>query len=218
MKNRLLLLTLALAALPACQSQYEEIVEDQDRQLEAMQAERQRLLTERDRVRAENAALQEQLTLEQMRARELDDRIRAMEVMPAPQEPDTEVDNLRGRLEGHGISVERRSGFIVLDLPSAITFPSGKADLNAKGRRSLEAVVEVLQTDYSSKTFWVEGHTDNDPISKSGWKSNLHLSVMRAMAVADFLTKELAIGADQIRVAGHGEFAPKVENMSPENK
>ena len=182
MKNRLLLLSLALAALPACQSQYKEIVEDQDRQLEAMQAERQRLLTERDRVRAENAALQEQLTVEQIRARELNDRIRAMEASPVTQEPDLEVDNLRGRLEGHGISVERRAGFIVLDLPSAITFPSGGADLSSKGRRSLAAVVEVLQTGYANKTFWVEGHTDNDPISKSAWKSNLHLSVMRAMA------------------------------------
>jgi chemotaxis protein MotB len=215
LRNALPLL-LIFAALPSCQSKYTEVIDDQDRQLEAMQADRHRLLSERDRVRAENAALQERLTLEQMRAQELQDRVNSMGTQD-PNVSDAELDSIRGRL-GPDIGVGRRGGNIFLDLPQGITFGSGKAELSRTGKKSMAAVVDLLRTDYADKTFWVEGHTDNDPISKSGWKSNLHLSVMRALAVAEYLSKDLGIDPSQVRVAGYGEFAPKIDNDNTENK
>lgn len=218
MMNRLLLLPLLLiAALPACQAQRnKEIIEDQDRQLDTLQSERSRLMSERDRIRVENAALQESLTVEQMRAQELNSRLMAMEA--DMQASDSELDELRDELGGLGIAIGRRAGFVVLELPQSITFPSGRADLSAQGKKSLQAVTNVLNERYSENTYWVEGHTDNDPISKSGWRSNLHLSLMRALAVAEYLTKDLDVSADKVRVSGYGEYAPKVDNSDPKNK
>ena len=218
MKHRLLLsAALLFLALPACQSKYQKIVEDQDRQMDTLKADQQRLLSERDRVRAENAALQERLTLEQMRTQELEDRLSATS-QGRTNASDAELESLRGRLSGTGVEVGRRGQTIVLDLPQAITFSSGKADLTRTGKNSLNAVAGVLSSDYAGKTYWIEGHTDNDPIRKSGWKSNLHLSVMRALAVADYLAKDLNLPSEQVRVAGHGEHAPRVENSSTDNK
>lgn len=217
MKHRKLLLLLTVALFPACQTRLKEVVADQDRQLENLQTDRQRLMSERDRVRAENASLQERLTLEQMRAQELEERLAAARDGSAAAS-DSEVRGLQGRLEGTGVEVGRRGGHIVLNLPNEITFGSGRADLTRNGKSNLDAVASILNTDYPGHTLWVEGHTDNDPIRKSKWDSNLHLSVMRALAVAQYLSKDLGIDPSLVRVAGYGEFAPKVDNATPEHK
>ncbi|RMH02028.1 MAG: hypothetical protein D6702_09655 [Planctomycetota bacterium] len=217
-RNRLLTLLLPLLLLPAaCQTaEMEETIADQDRQLEIARQERSRLEAERNRVRAQTAELRDQLAQAEAANRELSQRLSAMEA--AQRAADAEVEDLRARLEGSGVNVSRRGEVIVLELPSAITFPSGSATLNDQGRKSLKQVAGILASDYAGKTFWIEGHTDNDPIKKSKWGSNLRLSIERAMAVADFLGKDLGIDPSALRVAGYGEWAPKVPNDSAENK
>lgn len=217
--NKLLVLSgiLALIATPACQTQkLKERVYDQDEQLQAMQSERHRLLSERDRVRAENAELEDRLNQEFSRNRELRDRLAAMEDSMAAA--DAEVEELRASLSGTGVGVSRRGGLVVLDLPQAITFPSGKATLSEQGRTSLTKVAATLKGTYPESSFWIEGHTDNDPIQKSNWRSNLQLSVERALVVAEFLTDEQGLPSESVRVAGHGPNQPKGPNDSAEGK
>ncbi len=217
MKKTTLLLLLLATAFPACQSNmHRQVIEDQDAQLEAYQAENQNLKSQLSRVRAENASLAEQLSFAQQRAAELNQRVQAMEAEASAS--DAELDNLDAALQGTGIEVGRRGGYVVLGLPSALTFPSGKADLNEQGKESLRRVADILKTDYAGKTFWIEGHTDNEQPKKSGWKNNLELSVARAMAVAEYMTEELGVDPSAIRVAGYGEFVPKASNDTPEGR
>ena len=217
MKKSPLLLALIAILLPACQSPLDQqIIEDQDQQLNAHKEANQRMQREIERARIQNATLQEQLDWEQSRTAEMESRIAAQEAKLAAR--DAEVDKLAGRLTGSGVNVERRGDFIVLGLPSALTFPSGKAELTEQGREALTAVADALRDDYAGRVLWIEGHTDNQQPKKSGWKSNLHLSVARAMNVAEYMQEQLQVSEDMLRVSGHGEFAPKEANDSPEGR
>ncbi len=201
----------------ACQStEMQETIADQDKQLEIAQQDRRRLQAERDRVYAQTAELRDQLSRAESANSELNQRLSAMEA--AQQASDAELDGLRGRLQGTGVNVSRRGDVIVLELPSAITFPSGSATLNDSGRKSLKQVGSILKGDYAGRTFWIEGHTDNDPIKKSKWESNLRLSVERAMAVSAYLSKDLGVDPASLRVSGYGEWAPKGSNDNSKTK
>lgn len=219
MKKLALLLTVSALVLPSCQSpQMKEKLENADRQIEAQQNQLNQSRAEADMAQAELASMQEQLAFEQERASSLNGRIEAMEA--AARQADAEVEKLRGQLAGTGVGVERRGDVLVLSLPSGLTFPSGSATLNSKGKSSLKSVANALKKDYSDKTFWVEGHTDNDKLNKTKdkWKTNLRLSVERAMSVIDYLSADMGIPNAQLRVAGYGEYDPTVPNSTAKNK
>ena len=66
MKQSPLLLALALALLPACQSNMtRQMIEDQDQQLEALNTERSSMQAQLARTRAENASLAKQIAEKQ---------------------------------------------------------------------------------------------------------------------------------------------------------
>ncbi len=215
---RIPLLLLGAAVLTvSCQNPRNlEIIADQDRNLEAYDMENKRLRNQRDMAIAESASQVEQLNLEQARAAELSQRVAAMEADIADR--DKEVDDLKGRFAGTGIGVERRGDWVVLNVPSSLTFKSGSSTLNTKGKGGLQKVAQEMSGTYAGKTFWIEGHTDNDPITKSKWESNLHLSAARALSVANFLIKDSSVDASSIRVAAYGENSPKVDNKTKEGK
>ena len=217
MKTPTLLIALISLITPACQSSLQrQVIEDQDAQLEAFSQANDTLRMERDRIQAENAALTEQLAFEQKSNQDLQNRVQASEAAFAKQSE--EVQDLTSRLAGTGIDVENRGGFIVLGLPSSLSFPSGKATLNDKGKESLQAVSAILHSDYTNHTFWIEGHTDSDQPKKSGWDSNLELSVNRALSVANYLIKDMSIEGQFVRISGHGEWKPKADNANKDGK
>ena len=57
------------------------------------------------------------------------------------------------------------------------------------------------------------GHTDSDPIRKSGWKDNRELSAQRALAVVRQL-QTAGISGGQLVACGWGEHRPLVENST----
>lgn len=212
-----LFFALALAFLPACQSNMtKQMIEDQDKQLAALNAERSSMQSQLTRQRAENASLAKQIEFEQQRNAELQQRTSAAEA--AMNQRDAETDSLNTALQGTNIEVGRRGGYIVLGLDSELTFASGKSDLSKQGRDTLARVADVLKSKYGANVIWVEGHTDNEQPKKSGWKSNLQLSAMRAMSCADYLVYDVGMDGEHVRIAGYGEFAPKADNGSKEGR
>jgi chemotaxis protein MotB len=217
MKQSPLLLALTLALLPACQSNMtRQMIEDQDQQLEALNTERSSMQSQLARTRAENASLAKQIEFEQQRNAELQQRTAAAEA--AMSQADAEMDSISTALQGTNVEVGRRGGFLVLGMDSELTFPSGKAELSKQGRDTLTRVGEVLKSKYGANVIWIEGHTDNEQPKKSGWKSNLQLSSMRAMSCADYLVYDLGLEASHVRVAGYGEYAPKAPNDTKEGR
>jgi chemotaxis protein MotB len=92
-----------------------------------------------------------------------------------------------------------------LRVDEAVLFASGQAELSAQGKATIAKLVPILKKE--GKTVRIEGHTDSDPIVKSKWLSNLHLSAARALSVAAELNAG-GIGFDRITISGYGPMRP----------
>ncbi len=84
---------------------------------------------------------------------------------------------------GEGISVSSRGSDVVVTVAGDVLFDSGKATLKDSAKRDLNRLTRTINERFPNNAIRVEGYTDSDPIKKSGWKSNEHLSAERALAV-----------------------------------
>ena len=116
-----------------------------------------------------------------------------------------------------GVTVQPRSnGQQQILISSDITFRPGQATLTTNAEKALAKVAKVLKEgDY--RAIRVEGHTDSDPIRKSGWKSNKELSLERAKRVSGALARH-GIPNGLMEVAGFGSDDPLVENKTAAGK
>lgn len=129
-----------------------------------------------------------------------------------------DIDSLKHSLEGTGATVtEGEGGKATIILASDITFNAGQADLNRKAQETLGKVVRTLKETKNLGHIRVEGHTDSDPIKRSGFKSNEELSLARASTVESFL---IAQGIDEtiLEVKGYGDEHPTASNATPQGK
>ena len=107
---------------------------------------------------------------------------------------------------------------LVITFVSEIFFDSGKDKVKEDGKTTLDKVAEVLNRDVPNSAVAVEGHTDNDPIKYSGWKSNWELSSARALAVLHYLVDECKVEPQRLSANGYGEFRPVAANDTKEDK
>jgi len=107
-------------------------------------------------------------------------------------------------LSAPGVNLVQTSEGPAIRVDGSVLFASGSKDLSSEGKRTLSTLISSLQ----AGRVRVEGHTDDTPIQRSQWGTNLRLSVERAMAVADYLTNEAGIPKEKVSVAGYGEFLP----------
>lgn len=121
-------------------------------------------------------------------------------------------------LDQIGVSYGMRDGNMVLSIPTAISFASGKAELSKDGQAALKKVATTLEREYPGARYSVEGHTDADQIKKSGFASNRDLSVARAMAVLRYLVETCGIPDETCIVAGHGQYDPVAANQKEADK
>ncbi|MHC4802916.1 MAG: OmpA/MotB family protein [Planctomycetota bacterium] len=99
------------------------------------------------------------------------------------------------------------AGEVTVAVESDVLFASGKASLKSAAKASLDDVATVLSRSYADHLIRVEGHTDSDPIRKSGYKSNYHLGFERAYAVRDYLVSR-GVAAERISTASFGPDQP----------
>ena len=119
-------------------------------------------------------------------------------------------------IEAGKLKVKIKNGKMVLELPSAILFPSGKADLSEEGQTTLTEVAAVL-SQIADREFQVAGHTDNVPIKTKKFKSNWHLSAARGVSVVEFL-QENSVAPTTLSAAGYSEYQPTASNDEDEGK
>jgi flagellar motor protein MotB len=106
-----------------------------------------------------------------------------------------------------GVTGSMGAGEVTATVESDILFDSGQAKLKAGARRTLEQVAQVLNSSYAGKSIRISGHTDSDPIRKSGHKSNHHLGFERSWAVYEFL-RERGVPKDRMYLASYGPDKP----------
>lgn len=125
--------------------------------------------------------------------------------------------SLKKEISAREISLGIEGKGLVITFVDRILFNSGKAKLRSQAHSALDKVVKVCRKTVADKEIGIEGHTDNQPIKHSGWKSNWELSTARATSVLHYLVKK-GIAPQRLSVTGFGEYQPLVSNQTPQGK
>jgi chemotaxis protein MotB len=104
-------------------------------------------------------------------------------------------------IEGVSTSVSGRE--VTVTVASDVLFDSGHTSLKSNAKQSLDQVASVLKSRYASRQVRVIGHTDSDPIRRSGHKSNYHLGFERGYAVRDYLISR-GVDSDMVSITSFG--------------
>ena len=106
---------------------------------------------------------------------------------------------------------------LVITFVDSVLFDSGKTKLRSAASKILDKVVKVCRRQVADREIGIEGHTDNQPIKYSGWKSNWELSTARATSVLHYLVKK-GISPERLSATGFGEFRPVTTNKTAEGR
>jgi len=128
----------------------------------------------------------------------------------------TLVEKLRSMIDAGKLQVVIRDGRMLIALPDAVLFDSGKTDIKTDGQGALGQVATVLAT-IADRRFLVAGHTDTNPIHTKEFPSNWELSTARAVKVTQFLITR-GMRPTVLAAAGYGEFDPVAANDTPEHR
>ena len=126
------------------------------------------------------------------------------------------LEQFKALIDAGKLKVKIKNGKMMLELPSAILFESGKANLSEEGMQTIAEVASVLAT-IPDREFQVAGHTDNVPIKGKKFPSNWELSTARAVAVVKYM-EEVGVNPKNLSAAGYSEFQPTASNDSDEGK
>ena len=121
-------------------------------------------------------------------------------------------DRLSDEINDDQVDIQMSDKGLVITFVSEVLFTSGKADLRSNSKGKLSKVASVLKTTVVDLDVGIEGHTDNVPIKKSGWKSNWELSTARALSVLHYLHDSEGISPQRLSATGYGEFQPIASN------
>lgn len=112
-------------------------------------------------------------------------------------------------LEKNRLIKQFKDGTTIIRLDNTILFPSGSAELNQRGTKTLSAVAKTL-TAFPNHLISIEGHTDSQPITSSlvkKYPSNWELSSARsAFAIRHLIKKGLR--PSQFQAVGFGSTRP----------
>lgn len=99
-----------------------------------------------------------------------------------------------------------------------VLFDSGKADIKKEAFPVLDKIAPVLKDEIGDRDIGIEGHTDNEPIKYSGWKSNWELSTARAISVLHYLVDDKNITPKRVSATGYGEYRSVASNDTKEGR
>lgn len=109
-------------------------------------------------------------------------------------------------------------GLVITLVTDEVLFDSGKEKLRPEAYPILDKVADFLIKSVPENFIGIEGHTDNQPIKYSGWKSNWELSTARALSVLHYLINEKGISPERISATGYGEYRPVASNETEEGR
>lgn len=205
-------------------------------ELTAIQAELEATRAERDKLRGDKEELS--VNLDDKAREEEEARKRAAKLAADMQATEAELmelrkqreaaekrlaafqeltEKFRGLVDTGKLKVTFRQGQMVLELPSGVLFPSGKAELSKTGEAALQEILDVLK-EFSDRRFLIAGHTDNVPVKSRRFKNNWILSTARAVSVVDYMTTSAGFEPTKLAAAGYGEFAPVADNETEEGR
>lgn len=135
----------------------------------------------------------------------------------ALEEKMREMEELQSRL-GSDVEVGAAGEGITLTILNELLFPVGRADLSSEGEAVLSRTADIIREIYPDRNLVIEGHTDNQPIQRSQWRSNWELGSARALAVLHHMIDREAFSPGRLASVSYGETRPKASNATPEGQ
>jgi chemotaxis protein MotB len=123
---------------------------------------------------------------------------------------------LQQEIKADQVRIKELQGRLTVTLVDEIVFSSGSAQMNAKGRETLEKIVGTLQS-VTGKRIVVRGYTDNEPIGpglRERYPTNWELSTARSSDVVRFLQAK-GIDPTRLEASGFGQYQPVASNSTP---
>jgi chemotaxis protein MotB len=120
--------------------------------------------------------------------------------------------------QGPDVQVTTKGDTTTFTILSAVLFNSGKATLTSQGRSALHKAAQMIRTKYPGSRIEVAGHTDNEPIKYSNYRSNYDLSLARARAVVRYMTETERLSSSLFTTVGYGESRPVASNDTAQGR
>jgi chemotaxis protein MotB len=133
-----------------------------------------------------------------------------------PVEISASVDETFMKESGGQIVMQNIEGGFKLVFGHRIMFESGKAEIKEEIKPILDEVAKFIKASYFQ--VYIDGHTDDIPISNEEFPSNTILSLNRAYNVMRYLVEKGKVGADNLALGGYGEKHPVEGNATPTGK
>jgi outer membrane protein OmpA-like peptidoglycan-associated protein len=195
-KSMLVLSLLVASFTTSCTTRYQEMLRDRDARISELESQAARL-------RGENEELQRR------------------SVTPEPaatvkRENPSLVDDVQKEV-GDSVEVRYSKGRLSMGVDNSVTFDSGSTTLKDSSHRVLRNVANVMKERFAGRRFFIEGHTDSDPIVKSKWRDNMQLSMERADAVRRYLVQQ-GVPETAIAVVGYGQHEPREGGRKERNR
>jgi len=204
-------------SLEECKDEVAALAEARDAVISDNAALRQQLQNagvETEQLAAQNEATRAMLEESQRALAEARKRQASAEARDAVYRAVKE--RLQAMIDAGKLNVRIVRGRMVIDLKQDILFPSGRAKLSDIGEETLSEVAGVLAS-FPDRSFQVEGHTDNVPISTDRFPSNWELSTARAVSVVKLFVDK-GMSAEAVSAAGFGEYQARADNGSEDGR
>ena len=147
------------------------------------------------------------------RIRLLEKRLRELEHVKSILE-----ERLAQEIKEKKLRLSMKKEGLVVTFVAEVLFDPGKAQLKKESLYILDKVAKILKNEVPlSYRISIEGHTDNQPIKYSKWKSNWELSCHRALSVLYYLEKK-GINPSRLSATGFGEYHPVASNETEEGR
>ena len=139
-------------------------------------------------------------------------------------ELDTSLQNLvKSENLSQKIKIDRDSGGLNIVFQGTMFFETGGVDIREDSLQLLNKILDILEQKAKIYPIFVEGHTDDAPISTSMFPSNWELSSSRASLVVRML-EQRGFAKDKLSAQGFADSRPIVPNRDnsgtsiPENQ
>ena len=110
-----------------------------------------------------------------------------------------------------GVELVQTSEGFAFRVAGEVLFAPGQHALSEGGKRTLAGLAKTIRS--QDRSVRVEGHTDDTPIKRSRWGTNMRLSAERSMSVLDFLISS-GVPASKLSMAGYGEYRPAISEQT----
>lgn len=208
--------------LSACEDEKKTIRDSYENQIKTLQSTNAALLnTQGEMVTiSKTAATNLERSLESMQEKDLQIKTMRDAINKKDSVTLALVTSLKGALSNindEDIQINVEKGVVFVSISDKLLFGSGQFQVTHEAKKVLAKVAKVVN-DKRDFEFMVEGHTDDDPISRTNIQDNWDLSTKRATSVVRILQNEYGVDPARMTAAGRSEYVPVASNDTASGK